>query len=150
MEPLYCSPTNITDNKEGKLKELEASEQYCLLGMTGTPVLRSSQNLGLPTQDQASQHFSMEWGGVHDLPTPAERLLGKRESAVLRGMVVEPLMTQYQESMGSTDGLCLIKIGKRGHEVGGNGEVRLDLARVKQTNRMNMINTGCIQLPMNK
>lgn len=28
--------------------------------------------------------------------------------------------------------LCLMKIEKRGHEVGGDGEVRLDLARVKQ------------------
>lgn len=73
-----------------------------------------------------------------------------RESAVLRGMVVEPLMTQYQESMGSTNWTLSDKIGKRGHEVGGNGEVRLDLARVKQKNRMNMINTGCIQLPMSK
>lgn len=131
------------------MKELEVSEQYCLLGMTGTPVLRSSQNLGLPTQDQASQHFSMEWGGIHDLPTPAEGLLGKRECCFKRNGV-EPLMTQYQESMGSTNWTLSDKIGKRGHEVGGNGEVRLDLARVKQKNRMNMINTGCIQLPMSK
>lgn len=43
-------------------------------------------------------------------------------------MVVEPLVTQ----MAAQIVLCLMKIEKRGHEVGGDGEVRLDLARVKQ------------------
>lgn len=73
------------------------------------PILKCSQPLDLPaTQDWASQHPN--WGAVDSW-----WLLGKRESGVLRIclLVVEPVVIQHQEYMGSTNWTLAYKTRKK-------------------------------------